>query len=108
MLHPRKEVGYAHRMGSGVVRRVRFVKQRGKIIEFVAQLECLLQDEWHVVVRYDTVHNFAHCDVLHPDGSQEKTALPFDSLNEAMTFALSDLEAHWRVYRERYERWLEE
>lgn len=106
MSSPPKEVAYAHNLTPDAVRRVRFIKQRGRIIEFAVQIECLIQGEWHAVIRYDTAHGFAHRDVLRPDGTEEKMALPFSSFNEALTFALLDLKTNWQAYRERYERWL--
>lgn len=106
MSSPLKEVSYESVVAPGAVSRVYFIKQRGKIIEFTVQLECFIQDQWRPVIRYDTAHGFAHCDVLHPDRTEDKTALPFATYNEALTFALLDLKANWQMYCERYERWL--
>ncbi len=107
MSEPANEVSYFHNLAPNAVRRVRFVKQRSKIVEFVVQLECLIQNEWRIIIRYDTVHGFAHRDTLRPDGSAEKTALPFTSYNETLTFAQLDIKANWQTYLERYERWLQ-
>lgn len=85
---------------------MRFVKERGRVIEFVVQLECVIDDEWHAILRYDTAHGFAHRDVLYPDGTAEKTSLSFSDYNEALSFAQLDLRTNWRMYRDRYERWL--
>ncbi|HLC15676.1 MAG TPA: hypothetical protein VJL89_05565, partial [Thermodesulfovibrionia bacterium] len=46
--------------------RVRFEIDKGRVSQFVVQLECTFDDEWIPVVRYDTAHGFAHCDKLHP------------------------------------------
>jgi len=101
-----KETSFVHSLAPGVVSRVQFIRARGKIIQFVVQLECLINNEWHSIVRYDTAHDFAHQDILYPDGTQEKIELPFSDYNEALTFAQLDLRANWRMYRDRYERWL--
>jgi hypothetical protein len=82
--------------------RVRFVRSRGKITSFVVQLECWIADHWYPVVRYDTAHGFAHCDRLHPDGTQEKQALPIRDFNEALTYAQDDLRANFRRYCKRF------
>lgn len=72
------------------------------------QLECRFNDEWRPVVRYDTAHNFVHRDVLSPSGRTEKTEMPTQDYNEALTFAIKDLTDNWKKYRRRYEQWLEQ
>jgi hypothetical protein len=104
-----RTVTFTHNLGSGSRARVRFVKERGRILAFVVQLECLFDNQWHPVIRYDTAHDFAHCDVMWPNGTREKTALSISDYNQALTFAHEDIKANWRIYRDRYqERWLEQ
>jgi hypothetical protein len=86
--------------------RVRFELERERVHQFVVQLECRFDTEWHPVVRYDTAHHFAHKDVLHPSGETEKLELAGQDYNEALTFAIQDLSNNWQAYRQRYERWL--
>lgn len=86
--------------------RVRINKERGHILSFVIQLECLLESKWHPIVRYDTAHGFAHRDTLKPGGTEEKQAITAADFNEALTYAQQDIKAHWRDYLERYKRWL--
>ncbi|NHZ72671.1 MAG: hypothetical protein GWP17_06280 [Aquificales bacterium] len=62
--------------------------------------------KWTAVIRYATAHNFAHCDKLHPYQATEKTVMATQNYNEALTFALDDLQDNWQHYRRRYERWL--
>jgi hypothetical protein len=69
-------------------------------------MECRFDDEWTAVVRYDTAHDFAHRDVLHPDGSTRKTEMPLEDYNAALTWAIEDLGQNWEAYRQRYEQWL--
>ena len=57
--------------------RVRFKKDRGRIVEFVVQYETLVKDEWRAIVRYDTAHGQPHTDVFKPDGTRAKTLLHF-------------------------------
>ncbi len=87
--------------------RVWFELERSRVLRFVVQLECRFNDEWSPVVRYDTAHNFAHRDVLHPSGKTDKTEIAIQDYNQALTFAIRDLNDNWDKYRRRYERWLE-
>ncbi|MBS1251185.1 MAG: hypothetical protein MAG451_00215 [Anaerolineales bacterium] len=103
----KRTVSFEHNLAPSSMMRVRFEKERGQITSFMVQLECLFGDERHPVVRYDTAHDFAHLDVMRPDGTAEKTALPISSYNEALTFAYEDIKANWQTYRERYQRWME-
>jgi DNA-directed RNA polymerase subunit L len=88
--------------------RVRFELERGQVLKFVVQLECYFDDEWVPVVRYDTAHDFAHCDRLHPYEPTVKTRMGTQDYNEALTFAIQDLANNWSDYRRRYKEWLEQ
>ena len=103
-----RTVIFEHNLGPGSRARVRFVKERERILAFAVQLECLFGDQWRPVVRYDTAHDFAHRDVMRPDGATEKTSLPFSDYNQALTFAHEDIKANWQIYRDRYQRWLKQ
>ena len=74
------------------------------VVSFVVQLEVRHPrlGTWLAVVRYDTVHGFAHRDQLHPDGRQEKTPLPIGDDNQALNYAEADLVDHWQTYRQRF------
>lgn len=85
--------------------RVRFELERGVVLKFAVQLECLFNDEWISVVRYDTAHGFAHCDRFHPYEDAAKVEMATQDYNEALTLAMSDLVNNWQVYRRRYEEW---
>lgn len=74
------------------------------MVEFLVQMELLINDQWRPVIRYDVSHGFAHRDVLHPDGSSTKTPLFVKDYNEALTFAEADIKSNWELYRERYLR----
>lgn len=71
-------------------------------MSFAVQLEVLVGGQWRAVLRYDTVHGFAHRDLLHADGTVEKTPVGKQSFDEALTFAEEDLRENWRLYRERF------
>lgn len=88
--------------------RIRFELEHGKVLTFVVQLECLFDYNWFPVMRYDTAHNFVHCDQLHPYKATVKTTLSVQDYNEALTFVIQDLSKRWNEYRRRYETWLTE
>lgn len=90
------------------VLRVRFHKDRGRILRFVVQLEAFLDQSWAPITRYDTAHGFVHRDDLRPDGSQIKSpAMWFASSEDALEFALQDLRMNHRFYIQRYLQWKE-
>lgn len=88
--------------------RVRFETERGQILRFVIQLECLFSEdgEWMPIVRYDTAHGYAHRDVMHPSQKEEKTEMSVQDYNEAFNIAMDDIVKKRYEYRRRYEQWL--
>jgi len=88
--------------------RVRFELDQGRVIRFMVQLECRFSDTpgWLAVIRYDSAHGFAHCDILHPYQKAEKIEMASRDYNDALTSAMDDLVKNWLTYRRRYERWL--
>ena len=68
------------------------------------QSNTMIEGKWYPVVRYDTVHGFAHRDLIDIKGKITKTPLFIQDYNDALTFAESDLKANWGVYRERFLR----
>jgi hypothetical protein len=88
--------------------RVMFETEGGQIIRFAVQLECQFveDDEWFPVVRYDTAHGYAHRDIMHPTKKEEKTEMPVQNYNEALTIAMNDIVEKRYDYRRRFEEWL--
>ncbi len=86
--------------------RVHYLKDRGRILRFVVQLEALIGQVWTPIVRYDNAHQFVHRDDLRPDGSQIKTPpMAFANNEDAFNFALQDLRMNYRFYLQRYWQW---
>ncbi len=86
--------------------RVRYQKDRGRILRFVVQLEAYIDGEWTPITRYDTMHRFVHRDDLKPDGSQIKSPpMTFANYNDALNYAIRDLRFNSQLYIERYLRW---
>lgn len=81
--------------------RVRHFHKRikNRIIEFVVQLEILVKNKWQPVIRYDTMHGFAHKDIIHPSGKVEKIPLPIQDFNDALTLAEEELHVEWEIFR---------
>ena len=80
-------------------------KRRGRrIVQYTVQLEVRHLEAWHPVVRYDNAHGFCHRDVLHPDGSQDKTPVMSGGANETFTFAIDELRANWEAHTTRFLR----
>ena len=82
--------------------RVLVVTLRGRVQRFVVQLEILLKEEWFPVARYDTHHGFAHLDILHPDGTQDKIRLVARDFKDALDLAFTDLLTNWERYVRAY------
>lgn len=101
-----RTVEFRQRFDEQNAARVRFELERDEVVRFTVQLECRFDDQWHPIVRYDTAHQFAHRDLIRPWGEVEKTEMSTQDYNEALTFAIQDLKAHWQEYRQRYEQWL--
>ena len=78
------------------------VRVKGRIVFFRIQLETLVEGKWMPVVRYDTAHGFVHRDLLDKRGHSIKTPLFNQDLNDALTFAESDLKTNWLSYRKRF------
>lgn len=82
------------------------MKDRGRILRFVVQLEVYLEGNWVPITRYDNAHQFVHRDDLRPDGTQIKTPpMAFASTEDAFNFALRDLRVNYSLYVERYMQW---
>jgi hypothetical protein len=80
-------------------------ERRGKrLVRYLVQLEIFHQDVWRAVVRFDNAHGFCHRDDIHPDGSQDKTAIFVGDANETFTQAVKEVQSNWELHRNRYLR----
>jgi len=105
-----KEIAFNYYLSEELEDRLRVsaLRRKGEIVKFVVQYEVLIKQEWRAVVRYDTSHGFAHKDIIHYEGEEEKQPLYFQDFNMAFTFAIQDLKTSWKWYRIAYEREMEE
>ncbi len=88
--------------------RVKFYKEKILILEFVVQYEAKISGEWQTIVRYDTRHNFAHRDLIYPNGKTVKSVLEWQDYNLALTYATEDLKQNWQIYRRNFEEKINE
>ncbi len=90
---------YVRDLDADVRYRVAFTVDRGRIVEFVVQLEVAAEKQWKPVVRYDTAHGFAHCDRYSPDGNVKRhELLPVADFNQALTFATQSIRRDWQDF----------
>jgi len=101
-----RSVEFLYDLDSDNAMRVRFETTRGRVEDFVVQLECVFKGKPQPVVRYDTAHGYAHRDDLHPFEAEKKTDLHTTDYNRVLNFAINDIKQNWHKYRRRYEQWL--
>jgi len=94
-----KTIEYVLRIGPDDRYRHLHIQQGGKVVFFRVQYETRVVGLWYPVVRYDTVHGFAHRDLLDIHGIERKTPLFNQDYNDALTFAESDLKTNWLLYK---------
>jgi hypothetical protein len=82
--------------------RLRFEKDKGKILDLVMQYETIVNEKWVAIVRYDCAHGFFHRDLLHPNGDKEKKTIDIPNLQYGFEFAKHDLEDKWEWYKDQY------
>jgi len=100
------ERGYFIPLPGDATLRVRYQKDRGRILRFTVQLEAYIEDTWTPITRYDTTHRFVNRDDLKPDGSQIKSPpMAFADYNDALNYVIRDLRLNYQLYIERYLRW---
>ena len=58
--------------------------EKGRVIHFTVQLEILVNNEWRVVIRYDSAHRFAHIDRYYLDGRTVKKELHLKLTKESI------------------------
>jgi hypothetical protein len=92
---------------SGEDRLEIMIERDGGIVKgFVVNYVATIHGREFSVVRYDTRHGHAHKDVLWPDGTHKrKEPMPPLDGRALVDFAIDDMKANWRGYRQRFERW---
>lgn len=88
--------------GAGDHVRVRFDTEKNKVTKFVVQYETMIEGKWMPIIRYDTHHGYAHCDEMRSDGTKVKRDLGMKDWNEALTYAIDDINSNWAIYKHLY------
>ncbi len=89
----------------GDVTRVRFTTERGHVVAYTAQYEAWIEEKYRPIVRYDSAHGHPHVDILDWSGKTvEKIWLSHETLGEAFTHALDEIEETWQDLREAFLR----
>ena len=89
---------YVIPLGENARKRHYHETDKSDIIGFAVQLEVLVNDQWKVVIRYDSAHGFAHIDRYYLDGRKVKIELHL-KLSEALTLADEDIKENWKIYQ---------
>ncbi len=100
------EIEYDQALGGGNYLRFRIVTEKPReVADFTVQYEVVIDGKTYPVVRYDCAHGFAHRDTLDHEGhNHDKWPLGALSYKEALQYAIRDLRANWRQYREDFVR----
>lgn len=95
------EKTYTRTLGENARKRHYHKTEKGKVIDFVVQLEVKVQGQWKAVIRYDCTHDFAHIDRYNIRGEKEKgeIVLPY---GEGLTLADEDINLNWEFYKDRF------
>lgn len=91
-------IEYVIPFGENARKRHYHETDKGKVIGFTVQLEVLVEEQWQVVIRYDSAHGFAHIDRYDIDGRKIKTELDL-KLGEALVLADEDIKENWKIYQ---------
>ena len=95
------EKAYTRALGEDARKRHFHKTLRGKVVNFVVQLEMKVGGVWKPVIRYDCAHDFSHIDRYNMHGEQEKEALQL-SYAESLTLADDDIDLNWETYKTRF------
>lgn len=94
-------IEYVIPLGEKARKRHYHETDRRKVIHFTVQLEVLVDDQWRVVIRYDSTHGFAHIDRYYLDGRKVTKEVHL-KLRDALTLADEDIKENWKVYQEAF------
>jgi len=92
---------YVIPLGENARKRHYHETDKGEVVGFAVQLEVFVNDQWKVVIRYDSAHEFAHIDRYYLDGKKVKKELRL-KLDEALTLADEDIKENWKIYQKAF------
>jgi hypothetical protein len=97
------EKTYTRALGGNVRKRHSHKTEKGKVVDFVVQLEVKVGGTWKAVIRYDCAHDFAHVDRYNRNGETIKEEFRL-SYEECLILADEDINLNWESYKERFLR----
>ena len=97
----KKAIEYVVPLGENARKRHRHETGKGKVTSFAVQLEVFIEDEWKVVLRYDSAHGYSHIDKFYRSGRKTKEELHLN-LAEALTLADEDIKDNWKACQEAF------
>jgi len=97
------ERSYTRSLGERARKRHYHKTERGKVIEFIVQLEIEVKGEWRPAIRYNSAHGFPHIDHYNMRGDAKKEKLKL-SFAEALSLADVDINQNWEFHKEKFLR----
>lgn len=97
------EKSYTRALGENARKRHFHKTAKGKVVDFVVQLEVKVGGSWMPVIRYDCAHDFAHVDRYNISGETIKAERHL-SYDECLTLADEDINFNWESYADRFLR----
>ncbi|MBI3465844.1 MAG: hypothetical protein HY000_22735 [Planctomycetes bacterium] len=82
--------------------RCAYKRHKKQIVQYTVQMELYFEGGWQPVVRYDNAHGFCHCDTIHSDGTQDKTAVFVGTPNDSFTQAINEAQSNWQSHVDRF------
>ena len=92
---------YVIPLGENARKRHYHEADKGKVIGFVVKMEVFVNDQWRIVIRYDSAHGFAHIDRYYLDGRKVKKDLHLN-LADALSLADEDIKENWKIYQKAF------
>lgn len=74
---------------------------KGKVVNFIVQLEVKIEEKWKPVIRYDCSHNFAHIDRHNINGEKIKENICL-TYEDSLNLADEDININWEIYKEKF------
>jgi len=92
---------YVIPLGENARKRHYHETDKGEVVGFAVQLEVFVNDQWKVVIRYDSAHGFAHIDRYYLNGRKDKKEVHL-KLSEALTLGDEDIKENWKIYQKTF------
>lgn len=89
---------YVLPLGVDARKRHRHGTEKGKIKNFMVQLEVRVHGKWSPVIRYDCAHRVAHIDYYNIKDEKRREKLNL-SFSEVLTLADEDIKENWGKYK---------